>query len=462
MSTELRCLAGAACRNSADRDGQRVGATTVAANTLCDACLKYFTNAVHQLPRHWENLRDALGERAPADGEYVKSTPTPAIPISIGRDSLMVTITELATRAATQVAAALDTDVPTGRRPTPRVYHAGQEVLMKAGTPAWNAETRSQPHDLDAIEAAVALVDPHLELLAAAPPHPTVVWLQPSRCPQHTQQVQQAEVWLTAAKDSRNAQQITEAENRIKAAWSAAAACYDCCGWSADGLSQATEIREISGLATLLAIAEAHNKVRAELGKTRLRHKYSMPCPLCGGQVGREDGTTIVDCIDCDASWTEREYKLLAGMVIDERNTMETLKWLLAEAYHRLDALRAGAEEIRKDPSLDAPGSGSYILQGIDIVLAGHPIPDERRVATDRDTALERQLGDDRWTGNTERAYVPPKPKPKRTPNTAAPQYRQSSRSTLVDDPTYTADVAPRRRDRRCPDCNMIHAGDCA
>ena len=101
-----RCLAGAHCYDAATIDDQRVGKITEHQNTLCDACRSAITNAVEQLPKDWEELRAALGDRAGASNTHVKSSRTPAIPISVAKSALMADIVELADRAATITAAA--------------------------------------------------------------------------------------------------------------------------------------------------------------------------------------------------------------------------------------------------------------------------------------------------------------------------------------------------------------------
>jgi hypothetical protein len=449
VSEELRCTARQHCRNATDGHG----AVTQYPNTLCDVCVKYYGNAVHQLPQHWENLRNALGERPASEGEYVKSSPVPAIPISTGREGLMVAIRELADRAAGAVADMIGARPPSGRRPSPRLIVDGKETVPLAGTPAYNAENTTAPTDLETIQAAVAMVEPHLDKLALAPAREVTVWLQPSRCDAHYELIHHWETQLAEAKDRSHRDTY---QNSLKQAWHAASQCNDCCGWSPDGKAQATETRAITGLQTLADIADLHNRIRADLGKTRLRHRYAMPCPLCGGRIGRDDGTAIVDCTDCDASWTEREYKLLAGMAIDEKNTVDTLRWLLADAYRRLDALRDGAEKIRTSPEVDQAGAGSYIIEGIDIILDGHLTPDERRIATDKASALDRQLGDDQWTFRNETTYKPPKRKPRKAIREDVPKYTKSSTSTLVEDPTYLPD-ATDRQSPVCKRCNIIH-----
>jgi hypothetical protein len=114
-----------------------------------------------------------------------------------------------------------------------------------------------------------------------------------------------------------------------------------------------------------------------------------MPCPAvdkhgtyCGAMtVGRDDGSNWVDCKTCATRWTEREYDWLKTQIAGDKE-IDLLRWLLAEAYWRLDTLQRGADAIREDPRLNEPGSGKFVLEGIDIILnAGQPHqpPDQRK-----------------------------------------------------------------------------------
>lgn len=461
-----RCIAGPACRAAERVDGQRVAMLTATPNTLCEPCRAHIADACRRLPSDWTDLRRALGDRQGGTVDKVRSTPTPVIPISTAREALMGAIVELTDRAAAIVSDGLHTDHPDGRRrPPPPITvidedGAPRQQIPADGSAAACADELSNPDDWRRLTAAVALVEPHIDLLTAAPSAPALVWRGPRRCDTHDAAISAAEYQLDVTpKDDLDA-----ARDALRLAYASAAKCDDCNGWDQrpdPRRGQSREWIEESGLDLALGITELHNRVRADLGKTRLRHRYAMPCPRCGHRVGRDDGAAVVDCENqaCGSSWTEREYKFLAGLIVDEGREMDILKWLLAEANWRLDALRVGADKIRDDPALEAPGSGTYVLEGIDIILDGHPKPTDRTVGTDRPSTEERQAGEDNWAWRNETAYRPPRKRTRTVkPPYEGPRYTESSRSTLVE----VTDL-PERIDRSkvCRSCNMIHAGDC-
>lgn len=444
-----RCLAGAGCRAHTVVDGQRIPKLTEAANTLCDACFDYHRSAVKHLPRDWAMLRTTLGERQAATGDYVKSSSTPAILINTTSDRLMVDILEWADRAAAVVSEILETDQPDGARKLPK-NRGGQAEDGSLAQRTWDDMT--QPHVLESLKAFIAIVEPHLDELAAAPASPAMMWLGPARCPEHAELIERFEK-LGDEIDDATMQRV-----RL-----AAANCDDCNGWSDTG--QARTITEITGLEILTHLAKLHHLTRKHLGHTRLRHRYSMPCPRCGHPVGRDDGATVVDCQNdkCGATWTEREYKFLAGLVVDEGKTMETLKYLVAESYSRLDQVRDLTNTMRNDDAINLPGAGTIILDALTAILttgpAPHLTPDERRIATDKNTATERQTDDDNWAWKHEKPYTPPKPKRKRTRKTRTfPVITTSSLTTINEDPTFVPGPRPTNI---CPECNLVHAGDC-
>lgn len=390
MSTH--CIAGPACRAAHDVDGER-RAATVDDHPLCDACHTNLTDCARQLLTDYQHLADSIGEHTTTTGEYVKSSPTPAIPINTGTESIMAAILEIADRAAATISNQLGTTQPRARR---KLQHniVSQHIAETFDIPLGPYEARSgsialhthrhvRPTDHQTLTTAVRLIEPNIDTLVAAPAAPHPVWSTPHRCDHHTALIESAEAWLTIVTPrDREA-----ARHEIAAALRAAAHCDDCNGWSDNG--QARGVTHYTGLDIAHQIRNIHHRTREHLGHTRLRHHYTMPCPAvdkhgnyCGAmKLGRDDGSDWVNCQHCDTRWTEREYNWLKTQIAGDKE-IDMLRWLLAEAYWRLDTLQRGAEAIRDDPRMNEPGSGHFVLQGIDIILTagdGHPHPENRQ-----------------------------------------------------------------------------------
>ncbi|OBI95565.1 hypothetical protein [Mycobacterium sp. 1465703.0] len=396
------CLAAGACRNATvltNDEGveiRRDGAATEHENTLCPACRDYISKAVRQLPKDWAQLRATLGERARRNGQKVRSTPEPAVPISARKDALMRDIVETARRAAELVADAINARPPAGRRlPAPP---AQLEKPVDARSVAVRSFDDTRVHDGDLLAACIRMVEPNLDALAG-----------------------------------------NELSNHYV--------------WNRD--NERHEIVQLIGVDVAFDLVDLHNQARAELGLTRLRHRYEMPCPNCGAAVGRDDGTTIVDCKNCNSAWTEREYQFLAGLITHERLDMELLKWLLAEAYWRLDMLQNLDDMMHRHKNLDADAAAA--LEILDAALGEHKRPADRVVATDRKTAAERQAADDTWAFGNEPTYQRPKRKPAPAREPITNPIPAGSLSTLVD----IDENVVINGDARCRDCNLIHAGTC-
>lgn len=432
-----RCLAGAHCRDAATLDNQRVGKPVEQPNTLCPPCAGAITSAVEQLPKDWNELHRALGERSGAANTHVKSSRTPALPISTTKIALMADIVDLADRAATITAAALSTDEhpidpPSGRRNTapkilvPDENGKRQPTAPAEDSPAWTAETAVHPDALQTLRACLALILPNLDTLAAAPAESFTVWDRPGE-----------ETDEPLRTDPETGQPISH-KGRI--------------------------FTDITGLTALLDLADAHHRTRAELGKTKLRHKYGFPCPRCGSEVGRDDGTTIVSCNNqqCTAqgpsSWTEREFKFLQGLELEGRQT-EITKWLLTEAYSRLDGLQALITNLETDEATRDIEAVQLILGAIKPHIAGHAKPADRQIATTKADTEARQLEEDGWSWRNESPWRPPKRK-KQKPK-PPPEITYAPSSLALDAPIHLPGPGDHRG-RACPDCNCIHAGECA
>ncbi|MFV8317051.1 hypothetical protein [Mycobacterium sp. 23] len=470
----LRCLASPNCRNAVTIDGQRLGAMNEQPHTLCPACDKAIHSAIRQLPRDWAELRAALGERSTTTGAKVNSTPTPAMPISARKEALMAAIVDLTDHAADIVSEQLDIQRASALRKPP--------ADAEEGSIAWNAAEHTQAEPQKTLAAAIALIEPHIELLAAAPEQPTLAWQSPSRCAFHAAWIESAERQLAqsmkmpglADAEPKTIRKFLRTKFRLKAkhpakvrgyldalndAYRSAGGCEHCGGWCNDG--QAREVIEHTGAEILQQLINLHHQARAELGHTRLRHRYPMPCPRCGGRVGRDDGQTIVTCDDrdqCKSSWTEREYQFLAGLITRERYDMEITKYLLAEAYARLDDIQRRLGKLTP-ADLALPGAGVIIAEAIRQAIDGHKTPEQRAITTNRKATEQRQDAEDTWAwGGNETRYQRPKPRPKKARRPAGPPIHPSSLLTVID----TDETAALNGRLKCPDCNLIHPGDCA
>lgn len=468
------CLAGPACRAAQHTDNGHRGATTAEPDTLCPPCDKALRSAIQQLPRDWADLRNALGERSSTTGAKVRSTPTPAMPISARKQAMMADIVELADHAADIVSEQLNIQRSSSLRKPP--------AKAEEGSIAWTAAEHSQPEPQKTLAAAIALIEPNIDLLAAAPEQPTLAWKSPRRCAFHAAWIEENEHQLAAAMrmpglteagpkavrtflrknlklKAKYSTKVREQLDSLNQAFRSAGTCETCGGWCKDG--QARELVEHTGIDIALQLVELHHQARAELGLTRLRHRYPMPCPRCGGRVGRDDGETIITCDDrdgCKATWTECEYQFLVGLITHERLEMETLR-LLDDSYSRLDEIRGVIDKLKDDGRIDLPGAGRIIAERIEEILDTEGTrPATQRNADDRKATEQRQTREDTWAWGNEPRYQRPRPKPKKATRPAGPPIHPGSLTTLVDIDETAALVGQIA----CPECNLTHRGDCA
>ncbi|OCB09250.1 hypothetical protein A5717_26100 [Mycolicibacterium porcinum] len=451
--TTLRCIAGPWCRSAETINGVRHGVITGEQDTLCEPCNTYIAGCCHQLPADYEQLSAALGERRTSTTEFVRTSSTPAIPISTAKEALMVDIVDVLDRASAVVSEAIEADQPDALRNLPKARRRGEFIDAEAGSIADNTTASVQPAAMQRIRAWVAIVEPNVDELVAAPAQEHMLWTKPKRCDTHTVAVLAAENAVQAAQTARDK---LRASADLDAARRAASLCDDCGGWDQNG--QAAHHALMTGLDIAKSIVDVHNRVRAELGKTKLRHKYEMPCPRCWHSVGRDDGSSIITCDnpECSASWTEREYKLLAGMMADGQEN-QLIKWWLAEAYSRLDAVQRLIDLLTGDETMDAAGAGTIILKELGARIDGHARPKAREIATDKAATAKRQEVQDQWSWSGEKTYRPPRRRRRPPAPYSGPRIKTSSLTTVTDteEPPSTVD-----RSKVCR-CNEIHAGDC-
>lgn len=331
-----RCASGRTCVNADVREFDPITGrpirkgAVVADEPLCRGCMMRLESAVNHMLDDYDRLSDAIGDSVAGGGDKVHLTRDAAIPLNTAAEALMSRIHDSTTRAAEMVAAEMNM---TGR--------------------AW------PPNQRLALDRAVKMLAPTLQVLIYIEPQAHHVW-----------------------------DRIPSGDD----------------GWDQNG--QPTTIVELSGLDMARELVEINRLVGVQLGKSRLRHHFSMPCPAydykkrryCGAMtVGRDDGADRVNCSTCGTAWTEVEYGFLTGLVVSEikqREENDMLRFLLAEAYWRLDTLRRLAEALQEmdveavvnDGPEKAAELVGLITSQLSMVLtmgeAPHSRPEERRTAT--------------------------------------------------------------------------------
>lgn len=343
MTDTHLCINEQACRGAQVVNGIRRPALTIEQHELCDACRTDYAKTIRQLARDYGNLERFLGETQNGTGAKVRSTPTPGIPINAGAEALMAAIVETTDRAAAIVAAQLTISHPDVRRAAPKI---------KGAAPQYNSiadhvgSLLIRPRPYQHLTACINLIEPHIDVLAEAPTETQITW---------------GDIPDTTAKWTPETGQPR---------------------WT----GQTREYTETSGLELLQTLRDLHHQTRAHLGHTRLRHRYNMPCPAydrhgnyCGAMtVGRDDGNDWVNCTTCNAQWTEREFNWLKTMIAGDKE-IDMLRYLLAEAYWRLDRIQNAVNALTNDDNKDLPGAGTIILEHLTKLLEGHPSPQERK-----------------------------------------------------------------------------------
>lgn len=462
-----RCIAGRGCRAKITENDELQPAYTEHPDVLCDGCHAHYRQNIHRLLRDYAMLRITLGERHTKPGVAVTTSPSPGIVIDATSDSLMTEITEWSGYAADLIADQLDIPRPDGsRRLLNQIRREdGRIVDLEPDSIAEHTWETTQPPEGQRLTAFINLIEQHPHVLAAVPPHDVQVWSQPKRCPDHTDLVASTKRILDLARKTADPDEITASAADLQAAYAAAGACDECCGWTNEGPGgQARQDMRLSGLDILNKLTRLHHLSRQHLGQTKLRHQYPMACPNCGHTVGRDDGETVITCDNkhCTpkgpSSWTEREYEFLSGWLADDERARLTTKWLLAEAYGQLDDLQAVLDKLKDGDTLDLPGAGRIIAERLTEILANHQEPAARKVATDKATAETRQASED-WTWKRAHPYKKPKTKPKAKPRKDIAKIAASSLSLINDD----GGLYPNeyRLGTPCSDCNQIHAGEC-
>lgn len=448
MTDPHSCITGTRCRS---RDGDGQPANTARPGTLCDACLAAHTDAIGRLLRDYAMLYATIGERQAAAGETVKSSRNPAIPINVHAERLMAEIVECAQRGAIVIARQLNTALPatSGRKlPPARDPDTHKPITAEPGSIAARTAQRTAPTDVTILHAYLRLIEPHIEDLAYEPAHRTLAWARPERCADHQALIEIAEAELAAVNNDDNRVALERA--RL-----AAANCDPCNGWGHNG--QAFGITYVTGHAIVERLTELHHTARQHLGHTRLRHRFDMPCPNCHAQtVGRDNGQAIIDCRTCEYAWTEREYKLLVGMHVEDELEETVLRPQLDEANGRLDSIANLVTTLESDPLVSQSEAVQLILGQLKPIMDGHQPPEQRTIGYDVTSTIAAQAAEDDWTWKKEQPYKKPRKKSKQTVAQSIPRIKESSRSLVTDDTDPDAHRGPV-----CTTCNLIHTGEC-
>lgn len=271
----------------------------IAFGVLCDACMTRLVKSVRGMPRDYGRLSDALGERMP-DPSRLKVTMTlsPEMPINDRREGLMARIVELADRAAEMVECELQMTGKNRRRnDQPPISHRG-----------FAAARGESPSETLIVARSTELLDSMIYVLLDVEPDWHMLWGP-----------------------------IPDADEE----------------WDRYKHGQPRELVLMDGVDVALKIADLSTQIYRELGLSRLREKMKLACPAinpktgkaCGAyKVGRNDGTLIFDCLECERQFGKNEYDWFEGLHRENQKELALeigkLSNDLYAANWRLDALR--------------------------------------------------------------------------------------------------------------------------
>lgn len=110
-----------------------------------------------------------------------------------------------------------------------------------------------------------------------------------------------------------------------------------------------------SGVDMAKRLVELERQLVRHIGETAQRERKHLPCPVCGAQglvkevrdmrgreyhshnAGGNETPEVIRCTNCDGEWTEAEYDWFSHMVLSEREELDMVEWLLAEARWQRD-----------------------------------------------------------------------------------------------------------------------------
>ncbi|MCV7255309.1 hypothetical protein H7J86_24400 [Mycobacterium hackensackense] len=365
-----RCAWGPGCSNPdlRDRDNNPQPAL-IADGLICEGCLWRLTKTVRAAANDWRRLSDAIGERGAIARQRVHGTRDPGIPINVATESLLHRLVDAVDRATSTVESALGmTGAARSRSDSPPDERTAKGYL------AVNGKRHTTPSDAFTVAWGANTLLPVLDVLVEAEPQ----WCQ---------------VWMPLPDSDDEADKHP--------------------------LGQPRELIELSGLDIARELVSVHRLVNLQLGLGYLRNKSEAPCHRCGAEtLGRDNGCWDIDCTTCGARYTEDEHGFLIRCTVDEvqsRDEDQMLKYLLAEAYWRLDMLRKRTSllddlndetvaAIIADGKVDELANilRSVADQCATVLTAGdpawpHPLPEQRQIGVrehEKKQAKQKQLGD--------------------------------------------------------------------
>lgn len=346
-----RCAWWPGCANPDRTDRNNPRPAMIIDGVICEGCTWRLTKVVRWLATDFLRLHLHIGERGAATGQRVHSTRDPGIPINVATEALMRRLVEVLDRAASMVESEL------GMTGVARARSDSSPATTARGYLAANGYRHTTPSDGRMVSLAARTLHSTVDVLIDVEPQ----W--------HL-------VWLPLPDNDEEADRYKHGQPR--------------------------ELVELSGLDVARELVNVHNLIRMQLGLTRLRAHSDAPCHRCGSEtLGRDNGCWDIDCTTCGARYTEDEHGFLIRCTVDEsqsRDEDQMLKYLLAEAYYRLDLLRKrtsilGDLDESTVNALIADGRTAElaaILRGVvdqcaDVLTAGdpewpHPKPEDRQI----------------------------------------------------------------------------------
>lgn len=360
-----RCGWGSGCANPDRRDQDNPRPAVIIDGTICEGCMWRLTKVMRWMVADFVKLHRYIGERGSAAGQRVHGTRDPGIPINVATEALMRRLVEAVDRAASVVESELGmTGVARARSDSPPDGRTGRGYL------AANGRRHTTPSDALTVDRGARILQSTLDVLVDAEPD----WHQ---------------VWLPLPDGDEEADRYPN--------------------------GQPHELVALSGLDLARELVNIHRLVGMQLGLTRLRTPSDCPCHRCGNEtLGRDNGCWDIDCTTCGARYTEDEHGFLIRCTVDEsqsRDEDQLLKYLLAEAYYRLDKTRERTDTARTQLDLgtiesvmaDGP---EQVLKLVQLVVdqcaapltlgpTPHPRPEERQIGArehEKKLAKRKQL----------------------------------------------------------------------
>lgn len=301
-----RCQTGAGkCFGTTlDNTGNKQAALT--ANTFCDPCTAAIRRIISHLDADWDALNILISQHQTSQGEKVRYTANPGIPLNATAEAKQVDLIELADLATDMITA-----------------HTGDDH-----TPATSRRRR--------LEQAQTLITTHLDTLTTIPADWVLRWDRSGETTGETPTTWTKPAPKTYVGLDRDGNELDGRGHRYV---------------------------QLSGADILLELWKLHDTIRGLFGarKQDMRKRYPMPCHGCGAKsLYRQYGQDLITCTNCPPNsegrrgWTEEQYNRLAGLTrfhlkVVEDNDMQKLdeqRRRTAAAEARADALEQKLAKI--------------------------------------------------------------------------------------------------------------------